>query len=785
MDVTESGKVEMSELTGFYAYPSQPNEIGQCIEKAVDEYNRSQSDVHVNTWVQLDIIGHFISTEVLNGIDEADFLIADITKLNFNVTYEIGYAIGRSKRVLLTRNKSIENQELMADKVGIFDTLGYREYQNSQELKSFILEASKKAPLEISSRVNRQAPVYLLETPYKTDWSGRIVSRIKKSGYIFRNFDPNEQPRLSAYDAINQVSSSYGIVVPLLSKTSSGHAIHNMRAAFIAGLSEGMGKAFRILQNGDEPVPLDYRDFVNVTYHPDDVNDHIADFASDVARAFQEKTEEKKLPERSFLKKLNLGSSSAENEMRDLNAYYLETDQYLKALRGEAHLVIGRKGSGKSAIFLQIRDIERDRNRSKNIVLDLKPDGYKLIKFKERILKFLEEGTYLHTITAFWEYVLLLEICYKILEKDKKRHIHDHLLYDGYRELANLYNVDDYDSDGDFSERMSQLMEKVYSEYESIHSGKEKVSLSSSDLTQLLYKHDVKALRQELLSYMEHKGTLWLLFDNIDNGWPTSGLEHNDLLIIRALIDATRKIERVFGKKELDIKTAVFLRNDVYELLVKETADRGKEASVLLDWTDPDLLRELVRLRIIANGLDEDTEFVEAWLKIIVSHYKGEESSQYFIDRSLMRPRFLLNLINHCKSFAINLNHEIISESDIEKGLSAYASDLLRDIGYELRDIAPESENVLYSFIACNSEMNESDVLDLIAEGSKPGEVTRKIFQLLLWYGFLGLKINSDEPKFIYDFSYNKTLMDGVKNKSNNCVISINQAFWPALMINA
>ena len=115
--VTDSG--------GFYAYPSQPNEIGQCIEKAVDEYNRSQSDVRVNTWVQLDIIGHFISTEVLKGIDEADFLIADITKLNFNVTYEIGYAIGKSKRVLLTKNKSIENQELMADKVGIFDTLGY------------------------------------------------------------------------------------------------------------------------------------------------------------------------------------------------------------------------------------------------------------------------------------------------------------------------------------------------------------------------------------------------------------------------------------------------------------------------------------------------------------------------------------------------------------------------------------------------------------------------------------------------------------------------------------
>src|SRR3546814_11005267 len=80
---------------------------------------------------------------------------------------------------------------------------------------------------------------------------------------------------------------------------------------------------------------------------------------------------------RSFIKKLNLGATSAENEMRDLERYYLETDQFLKSLRGEAHLVVGRKGSGKSAIFLQLRDAERDKNRHKNIVLDLTPDSYK------------------------------------------------------------------------------------------------------------------------------------------------------------------------------------------------------------------------------------------------------------------------------------------------------------------------------------------------------------------------------------------------------------------------
>jgi nucleoside 2-deoxyribosyltransferase len=84
--------------SGFYAYASLPAEIGQTIEQSV-----SGSNVEVNTWKALDIPGHFISEKVIEGIDSCDFLVADISVMNFNVTYEIGYAIGKGKRVLLTK----------------------------------------------------------------------------------------------------------------------------------------------------------------------------------------------------------------------------------------------------------------------------------------------------------------------------------------------------------------------------------------------------------------------------------------------------------------------------------------------------------------------------------------------------------------------------------------------------------------------------------------------------------------------------------------------------------
>lgn len=367
------------QISGFYAYAASPIEIGQTIEIALNAIE-SDADLSMESWQALDIVGHFISEKVIEGIDNCNFLIADISILNFNVTYEIGYAIGCGKRILLTKNKSILESSPTIREVGIYDTLGYKEYQNSKELADFIRNANDSNPIKISTKINTKSPVYLLEGHHKTDWASRIVSRVKKTRYLFRSFDPNEQPRLSANDAINQVSQSLGVVVPLLSGNAVGGIVHNMRGAFIAGLADGMGKALTILQQGEDPVPIDYRDFVRTTYHPNDINEHIAEFAGSVAEAFQQDADEEDATVDTFLQSLDLGATSAENEMRTLSKYYLKTDQFLKSLRGEASIVVGRKGSGKSAIFLQVRD--RERNRKGNIVLDLKPDGYKLLKFK-------------------------------------------------------------------------------------------------------------------------------------------------------------------------------------------------------------------------------------------------------------------------------------------------------------------------------------------------------------------------------------------------------------------
>ena len=434
-------------------------------------------------------------------------------------------------------------------------------------------------------------------------------------------------------------------------------------------------------------------------------------------------------------------------------------------------------------MFLQIRDRERSRDPSQNIVLDLKPEGYKLVKFKEMVLQYMQEGTLQHTITAFWNYVLLLEICHKILEKDVKRHLTDHNLFVSYKRIEDLYNVHEYFSDGDFSERIGTLIEKIQSDFNYQYRGKEGLTLNSAQITELLYQHDLKKLEAEIRNYMKHKGALWLLFDNVDKGWPTTGLKHEDLLIIRCLIDASRKIEREFSRGDVVVNTIVFLRNDVYELLVQETSDRGKEGNVMLDWTDQDLLRELVRLRVVANSIDVALPIEKVWPMICVPHYKGEDSLQYLIDHSLMRPRFLLNLINQCKASAVNLKHARMEEDDIKKGIAAFSVDILADVEFEMNDVYPGAGASLYAFIDCPPHMTKDEITLLLGSAQIDPASHEKIFELLLWYGFLGVQVEHEDVRYIYNFSYSTRMLKGFLALRTNAVYAVNPAFNQALSV--
>jgi hypothetical protein len=258
-----------------------------------------------------------------------------------------------------------------------------------------------------------------------------------------------------------------------------------------------------------------------------------------------------------------------------------------------------------------------------------------------------------------------LEICYKVLEKDRERHIRDGRLYEPYRKLMEVYDTGSA-GEGDFSERLVGLSQQLIADFKDRFGTASNQRLTAADVTELVHKRNIRDIRYTLSAYLAFKDSVWVLFDNLDKGWSPHGLTTGDVLILHCLIDAARKIQRELQGDGHDFHCIVFVRNDVYQLLVEASADYGKESRAVLDWTDPDLLREMLRRRLIRNSLPDDTPFARVWSQICVSHYYGEETSQYLIDRSLMRPRNLIKLLAHCRGFAVGLERARIEEVDRE-----------------------------------------------------------------------------------------------------------------------
>ena len=163
------------------------------------------------------------------------------------------------------------------------------------------------------------------------------------------------------------------------------------------------------------------------------------------------------------------------------------------------------------------------------------------MKFKEDVLHLMSTGTLEHTLTAFWEYLLLLEISHKILEKDRIPHTRDPRLFAPYRALYDTYDSDQHISEGDFSEWLSGLLSHITNEYRVRYGDSSGTRLSVAQLTEMLYVHDVRELRRLVVEYLTFKDSLWLLFDNIDKGWPTHGIQEEDLVIIRDLVSIPRQ----------------------------------------------------------------------------------------------------------------------------------------------------------------------------------------------------------------------------------------------------
>lgn len=147
---------------GFFAYGSNPISCGECIEEAIQKIN-SGDTVEIRSWKDLKVSGKYIISDILNQIDKCDFFCADITGVNDNVLFELGYAITKRKPLFLIHDISHLEAYRRYKELALLETIGQSRYSNTDDIVNCFY---KEQPYNSQSKLLWNTLIETLETEH-------------------------------------------------------------------------------------------------------------------------------------------------------------------------------------------------------------------------------------------------------------------------------------------------------------------------------------------------------------------------------------------------------------------------------------------------------------------------------------------------------------------------------------------------------------------------------------------------------------------------------------------
>lgn len=117
----------------FWAYSDRGYKVSDSINEAVQELNKNEL-FDIETWEVMGIDGRSIPNTVISHIDNCEIFICDITNLNENVLFELGYAIAKRKAIRIFINISFDGIDKVIKTFDLISSIGYTKYNNSHDL---------------------------------------------------------------------------------------------------------------------------------------------------------------------------------------------------------------------------------------------------------------------------------------------------------------------------------------------------------------------------------------------------------------------------------------------------------------------------------------------------------------------------------------------------------------------------------------------------------------------------------------------------------------------------
>lgn len=414
---------------------------------------------------------------------------------------------------------------------------------------------------------------------------------------------------------------------------------------------------------------------------------------------------------------LKVGALDAEGDSDLLNRCFVDNGYLTRLMDVDSpeSIILGRTGSGKSALLYRIKSIAQ-----KVVKLDPNDISVRFLEYSDIIQFFSALNINLDLFyKLLWRHVLTVEFLklrYDIKNEFESRSFMDGLVSKFNRDVTRKKALEYFSEWGDrfwqdTDEQLRMITKKLESDTKSSIGAKyANVSLSLEgakklsdedriEITQraslVVNGLQIRKLNEVLDLLAEHsfddpQKKFYILIDQLDEEW--AGTETR-VRFIRALIEEIKTFRRI-----RQTKIIAALRKDLLVLVFDITRDSGfqeeKYESYLLElrWS-PEELARLIELRINETFKSLYTKQLVKFDDVFPKARKGggQTAMEFIVERTLRRPRDILQFVN--ESFAIAADRERISWRSLFAAEAQYSEKRLKSLTEEWGEVYPSFED--------------------------------------------------------------------------------------------
>jgi hypothetical protein len=723
----------------FLAYPFAPHYI-DFMTHLQEELARS---LNIRATLPTDVVaGRILFCKLCKEIYRTNFTISEVTDLNRNVLFEHGYALGARRHGLLLRNRSVRLSEFPL--LGDVDQLLYGNRGDIlSEMHKYDPDKNdpRKRPLrligmcrncQIDEVIDR---LYFLKSGSRSDVMRMIGRLLRRSPFRVVDDDPNDIAGHQIHQYCRRVQEARHIVGHFVSDRAIDHERINARVAFLMGLAVGFGKRVLILQESPvEKKMIDLlgliREYETESQAKEIVENWLERKGKELRRLKVQTKPRRKKRILDIRELTDLGDVAAEKDF-DLGKYFVKTMHYRRAERGEKTLFIGRKGSGKTANFVRLAEESQSPN---DVVIEINPRDFELLKLGGFLTQEFSRLNWSFVYRYVWRNILITEIIQGIYEQ--------HPSYVPYsKTLTKLFEFRSENSDLfelPFVERLVYLVRKL----EQLHStGRDFDDMQQVEgVVRQLKLRDI----EETLKAVLREKRVHVLIDGLDKDWAMRNEDISFLLV--ALIEQADSLNTYFAP---NLHIVVFLRTDIFDIVKRKDLEIDKKPIEVISW-EPYLLEQVIgeRVKVRLGASEMSTE--QAWASLFPRSVNKQKTSQYILERTLLRPRDAITFCQRCLEEAQNRGHKKIRAQDVLRAEERYSDDQLFLLWHEYDINYPDLGELLLRFQDAPLEIQKQDFAEMVKNVQESGSEkirpwireysTDDVLKLLYTIGFLGVK---------------------------------------------